>query len=212
MKNPEFKYDNYKEKTPKEWCNIFYNKLKESLIEKKEDLTANPFSLPERTKFFKITLIQDIGKKMGDLECTNKEYHRVDAILRERTKSENLKVKGKNFTGGYGVPIVYIESENSIENLVDSGDGSEVYKLCYFQGPLKVIFTNARKWDLDDRKAIIEDDIQYIIDAFVNVHGSLNSYLLLVFYVIENGSITFHFEVHDEMGRKINGDYNSFTI
>lgn len=142
---------------------------------------------PDWTKFLKENLFYKVATDLL-LTYEIKEKLTVDAIFYKTYLKEPYKYP-------INVPVICIESENNR----DSISFSELYKLCFLNAPLKVIFTFFESWDKDKFEEYTSDEWRYVIDSFMNTN-KLVGWLGFIVVVEKSDEFVFYSFVYDENG------------
>lgn len=134
-----------------------------------------------RTSFYINKLFPKIAKSLGfDLLY---EDLRIDVILSIRA------------TSGWDVPVISIESENDSESAE-----REVWKLCYLNSPLKVLFI-CTEWSEKRFNELITEHWSYIVNSFKDI--SLLNGILGIIVAEKTDKLRFYFFAFDDDGKII---------
>jgi hypothetical protein len=141
--------------------NSFKNALSQAVTETPLEDASNAWnSSSERTQFYFDFLLPKVSHLM-ELGFEKEKLFRVDAVFYKKANN------------GYQIPIVYIESENNVQSSYE-----EIYKLCCLNAPLKILFICV-PWTPENKKLIVDDDWQYIVQDFAS-EDSLQGYLGII--------------------------------
>ncbi|MBC7553764.1 MAG: hypothetical protein H7257_07275 [Taibaiella sp.] len=163
----------------------FLSALKSSVESENLDVLSSAWeSVTNRTSYYKENLFPKISSCLG-LEYTNKEFLTIDAAFYKRG------------SGNYPVPIVLIESENNA-----STTENEVYKLCFFNAPLKVLFICC-DWDENIKLQFTKDYWDFILNDFTEVNKLAGVFAVIIAQWDENG-LRFNSFAYGENGLPLN--------
>jgi hypothetical protein len=172
-----------------------WKRFKESLTKSLKDISINELkkhfeNRPAITKFYKEVLLPKISTDLGF--TLGHEWLRIDHNF-------NLTIPVKDGKEEWHYPIVFIESENDINSLNEGGDNDELYKLCYLNVPLKLIFSWNYSWTQNERDKFIRE-WQFSIDTFLNANR-LIGYLGIIIADQATGKFQYSIFIWDEAGK-----------